>query len=309
MPVIQTVSGPIDAAGLGVTYLHEHLLTGPPALVADQDFTMDSREAASTELAFFYAAGGRAIVEMTTRDYGRDPAGLRSLSEQTGVRIIAVTGWQKDKLCRPWVAERSINDLADEMIRELGEGIEGTGVRAGLIKAASSFEKITPAEEKIFRAAARAQRETGALISTHTEAGTMGLEQIALLRSEGVDPARMLIGHADRRMDLEYHLAMLGAGATIGYDQVGKEKYYPDALRVEFLLKLAAAGFAERIALSCDLARRSNWPAYGGWGGPGLTFLLWRFVPWLRQRGMPAETIEAMLAQTPQRLLAFQPMS
>ena len=155
MGKIRTVLGDIEPAALGATYTHEHIITHPPATVTDPDLTMDSIAAATRELGYFHLAGGRALVEMTPRDYGRDPLALRQIAAATGVHIICTTGWHKHKFCQPWVEERSIDDLADEMIRELTVGIDDTGVRAGVIKAASSLNTITPAEEKVFRAAAR----------------------------------------------------------------------------------------------------------------------------------------------------------
>jgi 5-phospho-D-xylono-1,4-lactonase len=305
MSVIRTVLGDIAASELGVCYPHEHLLTAPPASAGDPDFTMDSEDAAIAELGSFRTAGGRAIVEMSPRDYGRNPLGLRRVAQASGVHVICTTGWHKAKFSEAWVANRSVDDLADEMIRDIEEGIDGTGVRAGLIKGASSLDTITDSEEKVFRAAARAQRATGVMISTHTEAGTMGLEQIELLRSEGIDPGRIVIGHIDRRMDLEYQRALLATGATIIYDQLSKEKYYPDSLRVEFIGKLVADGFGKQIMLSGDLARRSYWPSYGRWGGPGLTYILWRFVPWLREAGITDEVIDDILVHTPARVLGM----
>ena len=305
MSVIRTVSGDIAASELGVCYPHEHLLTGPPASAGDPDFTMDSEEAAIVELGSFRAAGGRAIVEMSPRDYGRNPLGLRRVAQASGVHVLCTTGWHKAKFSEEWVADRSVNDLADEMVRDIEEGIDGTGVHAGLIKGASSLHTITATEEKVLRAAARAQRETGVAISTHTEAGTMGLEQVALLRSEGVDSSRIVIGHIDRRMDLDYQRQLLTTGATIIYDQLSKEKYYPDSLRVEFIRTLAAEGFAKQIMVSGDLARRSYWPSYGKWGGPGLTYILWRFIPWLREAGVDEQVIDDILVQTPARVFGI----
>lgn len=303
MGKIRTVLGDIEPRALGVTYMHEHVITHPPADVADRDLAMESIAAATRELTSFYLAGGRALVEMTPRDYGRDPLALREISAATGVHIICTTGWLKDKFCRPWVEERAINELADEMICELVDGIDNTGVRAGVIKAGSSLNTITPAEEKIFRAAARAHRETGALISTHTEKGTMALEQIELLRSEGVSPERILIGHLDHKPELEYWRSVAKTGANLGIDQIGKEKYLPDSRRIELILSMVAEGYGEQLCLSGDLARASYWPAYGGWSGPGLTYILWRFLPWLRERGLGVAQIETMMVKTPARLL------
>jgi phosphotriesterase-related protein len=302
--MIRTVTGDIAPANLGMTYPHEHLLTQPGAHVTDRDLEMDSEAAAIKELMHFRAAGGHGIVEMTTRDYGRKPEGLRRVAEATDTAVVCVTGFIKDASLRPFVENRSISDIADEMIREVEDGIDGTSIRAGVIKAGSSRDKITDAEEKVFRAAAIAHKETGAPISTHTEAGTMGLEQVALLRSEGVSPERILIGHCDRRMDIEYHMELAQTGAILGYDQFSKEKYYPDSLRIEFLVRLVKAGFGKQVILSADMARKSYWTSYGG--GPGLTFVLWRIVPWLHSEGLTREETDQMLIETPRRLLTIQ---
>jgi phosphotriesterase-related protein len=264
---------------------------------------MDSEDAAIQELRMLKLAGGGALVEMSPRDYGRDPSGMRRVSEASGVHVICTTGWHKDKFSRRWVAERSVDELADQMIGEIEAGIDNTGVRAGVIKAASSLDTITPAEEKVFRAAAKAHRATGAVVTTHTEAGTMALEQVALLRSEGVDSQRIVIGHVDRNMDLDYQRTLLALGVTIIYDQLSKEKYYPDRLRVEFITTLVHEGFGDQIMLSGDLARKSYWPSYGHWGGPGLTYILWRFVPWLREAGLSSEAIDQITVRTPARAL------
>ncbi|GIV71220.1 phosphotriesterase family protein [Caldilinea sp.] len=303
MGKIRTVLGDIEPTALGFTYMHEHVITHPPADVADRDLAMESIAAATRELTSFFLAGGRALVEMTPRDYGRDPQALREISAATGVHIICTTGWLKDKFCRRWVEERTVNELADEMIREIEEGIDGAGVRAGVIKAGSSLNAITPAEEKVFRAAGRAHRETGALISTHTEKGTMALEQIELLRREGVSPERILVGHLDHKPELDYWRSVAQTGANLGVDQIGKEKYLPDSRRIELILAMVAEGYGDQLCLSGDLARASYWPAYGGWGGPGLTYILWRFLPWLRERGLDSSQIEAMMGKTPARLL------
>lgn len=155
----------------------------------------------------------------------------------------------------------------------------------------------------MFRAAARAQRETGALISTHTEAGTMALEQIDLLRSEGVLAERILIGHMDRKLDWDYHVEVAKTGVTLGYDQFSKEKYYQDSQRVDFIARMTQAGYGEQIAISGDLARRSDLTSYGG--GPGYTFILWRILPWLRKQGLSADEIHQLVVETPKRLLSI----
>jgi phosphotriesterase-related protein len=131
----------------------------------------------------------------------------------------------------------------------------------------------------------------------------MGLEQIALFKSEGVDPGRVAIGHVDRKPDLDYHRALLDTGAYLIYDQISKEKYVPDRVRVQLLLTLVREGYGDRLMLSHDFARVSNWTSTGG--GPGLTYILWRFIPWLIAEGMPREAAWAMLVQNPAAFFAF----
>ncbi|MBZ0286872.1 MAG: phosphotriesterase-related protein, partial [Anaerolineae bacterium] len=236
-------------------------------------------------------------------DHSRNPAALHRLSEATGIHIVAVTGFIKGSSADPLVEGKSVDALAEAMIRDIQQGMDETDVRAGIIKAGSSLNKITPNEEKMFCAAARAHRETGALISTHTEAGTMALKQIELLRWEGVPVERILIGHMDRKLDWDYHLEVAETGVTLGYDQFSKEKYYPDSQRVDFIARMVKAGYGKQIAISGDLARRSDLISYGG--GPGYTFILWRILPWLRKQGLSTEDIRQLVVETPKRLLSF----
>ena len=290
----------------GVCYPHENGVCRPPANVTDRDLTMDREDAAIKELTWFLAAGGRALVEMTPADYGRNAAGLKRVSEESGVHIVCVTGHHKEAFSAAWVQDRSIEELTDRFIREVAIGVDGTSIKAGTIKAASSLNTVTPNEEKVFRAAARAQRATGAPISTHTEAGTLALEQIELLRSEGADLSHVTIGHLDRRLDWEYHLKIARTGVYLGYDQISKEKYAPDSQRVEFILRLVKEGLGQQIVLGGDLARKSYWPSYGTGGGPGLTYILWRFVPWLRSEGLSEDAIVNMLVRNPARALSME---
>ena len=305
MSISRTVLGDIAATDLGVCYSHEHILGHPPGPDADPDLLFDSEPAAIQELNWFHQAGGRAVVEMSPVEYHRDAEGLRRISEATGVHIICTTGHWKEPFCTPWVQDRPVNELAERFIREVSEGIDETGSRAGVIKAASSLNSITPNEEKVFRAAARAHRMTGAPISTHMEGGTMGLEQIALLRSEGVDPARVIIGHVDRNLEWEYHLQLVRTGAYLSYDNISKKKYPSDSRRIEFIVRMVAEGYGQRILLGGDLARRSHWPSYGIGGGPGLTYILWRFAPWLRSEGLVEAVIQDLLVHNPARALAI----
>ena len=306
MPHIMTVRGPVEPSNLGPTYAHEHLLGGPPKWSTDSqdtDLTMLDYEAARKELELFKLAGGRGMVEMSTAEYGRRPEELRALSEATGVHVIMTTGLHKDAYSKPIADRNSIEQLVDVYTRDIKQGAGESGVRAGVIKGATSLNQITEGEEKALRAAARAHLATGAPISTHTQAGTMGMEQITIFKEEGVDPSRVAIGHVDRKLEYDYHAAMMDTGAYLIYDQISKEKYVADRDRVATLVRLVREGYGDRLMLAGDFGRASYFTSNDG--GPGFTYILWRFVPWLIQEGMPREAARAMLVDNPARFFAF----
>ncbi|HLI91748.1 MAG TPA: phosphotriesterase-related protein [Ktedonobacteraceae bacterium] len=306
MVAVMTVTGPIEPSQLGITYAHEHLLGSPPAWSADredQDLILQSVEAATKELEIFKFAGGQAIVEMSPADYNRSPDGLRALSTATGVHIIMTTGLHKDAYSRPLTANATVDTLATRFIKDVTEGTGEMGVKAGVVKAATSLNTITPGEEKVLLAAARTHLATGVPISTHTQNGTMGLEQLAIFKQQGVDLSRVALGHVDRKVEYDYHKALLDTGAYLIYDQISKEKYVPDRDRIRLLMRLVAEGHGDRIMLSGDFARVSYWTTNGG--GPGLSYILWRFVPWLIAEGMPREAIQAMLVSNPAQFFGF----
>ncbi len=305
MSIIRTVLGDINPADLGPCLPHEHLIGWPPGPAPDPDLMLDSEEAAIAELRRFRDAGGRAIADLTTPDYNRRADALGRIAAASGVHVIGVTGYNKETFSAPFLREASVEELAARFTADVVTGMDGTPHRAGMIKAASTLNAISPLAEKLFRAAARAHHATGAPVTTHTEAGTMALEQVALLTGEGVPPERIIIGHIDRRLEWEAVLRLAQTGVFFGFDQVSKEKYYPDSVRMDFILRLVAEGHGGQILLSGDLARRSYWGSYGA-GAPGFTTIPARFVPALRERGFAAA--DTLMVDNPARALAFTPV-
>ena len=307
MKTIHTVLGPISSEQLGRTYCHDHLLFRPPAPydAEDPDLRLDDVEAIIQEVKYFKLAGGQCIVEMSTPEMGRSPHGLKKISEATGVHIIAATGFNKGKFCDTFIADQSIDQIADNMISDLEKGMDGTRIKAGLIKASSSLNQITPGEGKIFQAAIKAHHKTGAPVSTHTEAGTMAMEQIEILTGGGIAPSHITIGHLDRKLDWETLHTVARTGVFMSFDQVSKEKYYPDAERIAVIKKLIEAGHGNQIMLSGDIARKSYIPSYGFGYGPGFTYILWRFVPWMIESGISKEAVENILVNNPSRALSW----
>jgi phosphotriesterase-related protein len=133
--------------------------------------------------------------------------------------------------------------------------MDGTDVRAGVIKVGSSLDRVTELEHRVIRAAAAAQRETGAPITTHTTAGTAAIQQVRALEAAEADRSHVGVGHLDRRLVWDDHLALARTGVFLGYDCVGKEQYQPDAERVRFIVRLAEAGHARQVLLA------GTWPA------------------------------------------------
>ncbi len=303
---VNTVLGKINADELGTCYPHEHLLGYPPDPYFNEDLSLDSTDAAIREMEFFKKAGGQSLVDMTTEDYNRDIRGLRKIAEATGVHIIAATGHHKDKFSAPYVDPWTIEELAEKFIGEIQHDIENTGIKAGVVKAGTLKNQVSGNARRVLIAAAIAQQETGIPVSTHTEAGTMAPEQIQILTEAGADPEKIIIGHLDRKLEWDYHQRIADTGVTLGFDQVGKEKYYPDTKRIDFIQKLVDGGYKQQIILSGDLARKSYWPSYNTGGGPGFTYILWRFLPWLRERGISEDVIRTITRETPARIFGSE---
>jgi len=259
-----TVTGPIGVEALGVVDCHEHLAAPARRRALAQACDLDLGEPVriAGDLAAFAAAGGGAVVEMTTVDYGRDLAALAWLARETGVGIIAPTGFNTGHYGRAFAEGRAVAELSAAQVADVVAGDDG--VRCGVVKFGTSLNTIEPCEEAMALAAARTHLETGVPISTHTEAGTMALEQLDLLERAGVDPAAVIVGHLDRNPDLGLHRRVIRRGAFVAYDQLPKRKYATADAAIANVVALAREGRHEQVLLGGDLSRRSY---FRGWGG------------------------------------------
>lgn len=304
MAVFRTVLGDVDVKEMGFTLSHEHLITRPPnnIIKGDPDLLLDDVTKPAQELTLFKNAGGKTFVDMAPKSYGRNVAVMVDASQKTGVHILATTGYLKGAYFPIEVSEWSVNQIADYMISEVVEGMDGSEYKAGIVKAGSSYNFISDLEKKVFEAAVIAAKETGAPISTHTEKGSMGVEQVELVKSLGFDPARLIIAHVDINPDYRLHRKMVNMGAYIIHDGPSKVKYGTDERVIEIMRKLTEEGFANRQMLSCDMGRRSYWTSYGG--GPGFTYIANKFVPRLLEEGFDPETVDMFITKNPMQ--AFQ---
>lgn len=279
------------------TWVHEHLHIDLSGFKNNLDCRLDQYDLICQEMKDLRALGVSNIIEMTNRYMGRNPQFMLDLMHDTGINVVACTGYYQDAFFPEHVAARSVEQLAQEMVDEIVIGIDGTELKAGIIAEIGSSEgMITPLEEKVFIAAARAHIETGRPISTHTSFSTMGLEQLALLQAHGVDLSRVTVGHCDLKDNLDNILRMIDLGAYVQFDTIGKNNYYPDEKRIGMLHALRNRGLLNRVMLSMDITRRSHLKANGG---NGYDYLLTTFIPQLRQSGFSQADVDTMLRDNP----------
>lgn len=314
MARINSVLGPIDTSQLGFTLSHEHVLQCSAGIQQLYPEFIDREGTIRKAIGIFkdmYSEGVRSIIDVTTIDLGRDIRALEQVSRESGVHIICATGVWMDIPRAFW--NESPDVIAPLFIREIQEGIEGTGIKAGIIKVANGDDGVTPEGEIILRAAARAQISTGVPISTHTGArGRVGDEQLRIFEEEGVDLSRVYIGHSDNTDDMDYLSGIAKKGAYIGLDGLrvaGSSPGTPDFhQRIDIAAKLIEAGFADRMMLSHD------WSVLGDmFGGSearreterrnpdGYLVISREVLPKLRQMGVSEEAIDQMMVENPRR--------
>jgi 5-phospho-D-xylono-1,4-lactonase len=316
MPFLRTVLGDIEASQAGICYAHEHIIIDPSFTTHRYpDFLLDSVEGALIDVAEFYAAGGRTLVDSMPCGGGRNPTKLAEICERTGVNIVCPTGLHLQKYYAPghWGERHDVEELAELFVADIEEGIDSadyngpeisrTPHKAGVIKVATAQKVPSAHERKIFEAAAITHHLTGAPILTHTEQGAGALEQVRLFQEFGVPLRHVVISHTDRAPDRNYHQEILSTGALLEYDSAfrwGPEAGNPT---LDLVVAMFGEGFGSQIVLGMDAARRKYWKAYGG--APGLAFLLREFVPRLKQAGLTGADIEKIFVSNPASCYAF----
>ncbi len=308
-----TVKGPISPENLGITATHEHVLLDFTK-IANLNGLLNDEGLAAEELNAFKVAGGHTIVEQTNHGIGRKPEGLKRVSEATGLNIVMGCGWYMESHYNgegwyrqpPYDIDRmSTNDLSKEIVCDLTTGVNDSSIRAGIIGEIGTVSGYVRAkEERVLRAAARAHKKTGAAISTHSPGCEVGLEQLDILEEEGTDLRRVIIGHCDTYLNLDYHEAIIKRGALVQYDQWGKENLfvYLDKQRLNFLAELLRRDYESQIVLGTDRCMRSDLHAYGG---HGYDHVLVNILPALKKLGVSEEQINIMLVENPKRVLPF----
>ena len=342
----QTVLGPISGDKLGVTLPHEHVFIDlgvwfiepkqaskkhlarqqvsrdhpdigyfrfNPYYNQDNMVQLDEREAIE-ELQRLKNAGGNTIVCCSSDNLARDPEGLCRVSRATGLNIIMGSGYYVGASQDESFDSKTESQIADEIITDITVAVGPSGIRAGLIGEIGCSWPLDDREEKVLRAAARAQKETGAPINIHPgRHDDSPIQIIRILEEVGADIDRVIMSHMDRTpFPFEKRLEMAEAGCTLEYDCFGLEGYYPlelavahlpnDVGRIKEIIELRDNGYLNQILISHDICYKTRRYTYGG---HGFTHILENVLPVMRCWGISDDQIRTITVKNPKRLFSF----
>jgi phosphotriesterase-related protein len=315
---VQTVTGPVQPEALGRTLIHEHVLIGFPGwnldALAPKYVRAEAMARAVDQMQQLHDCGVGTFVDPCPMDLGRDVEFLAELGQRSRMQIVCTTGayFEAEGITHTF-RHLSVEDIAAIYIKEITEGVGDTGIRAGAVKIATGAHHISDYERKLVTAGARAARETGVPLISHTQEASCGHDQIDIATGEGVEPHRLVVGHSDGIDDHDYHRSLAERGAFVGFDRFGITLIVPDEVRVKNVLKLAGSGHIRNILLSHDsivcwqgrpvpfanryedvLAMLPDWRP---------TSIPTKIVPQLRAGGLSEADIETMLVENPRRFL------
>ena len=340
--MVQTVLGPVSPSELGPTMTHEHLLIDflcmfnpPPEATARarayEPITLENLgwvrynsyanrdnlllgdvETAIEEASLYKRAGGGTIVDATTIGIGRDPLGLARIARATGLNVIMGAGYYVDAVHPEGMDTLAEPDIAAQIVADITQGVGDTGVRAGIIGEIGCTWPLTANERKVLRAAASAQRETGAAILIHPGRNEAAPREILdVLAESGADVGRTIMGHLDRTVaKFDTLMDLARSGCYLEWDLFGNESsYYPlsdismpsDAQRIDVIAKMVAEGYSERVVVAHDVCTKHRLVRYGG---HGYGHIVENIVPRMRRR-LSAQEVDAIVVQNPARILAL----
>ncbi len=319
--LIQTVTGSITPEELGTTLMHEHFIFGFPGYQGDVTYGGFDREAFLNEVSDFLDSMKefqlRTIVDATPNECGRDPVLLKEVAQRTGLNVICATGYYYEGGGSPlYFKLRELDgcdvfqEIYEMMGTELYEGIGKTGVKAGVIKLATSRGEMKPYEETFFRAASKlAAEDSNVRIITHTEGGTCALTQAEYFLSHGVNPEQVSIGHICGCMNIDELLSVAERGFYMSFDRIGFNGFLGaplDSRRRAMMCALVASGYGDKILVSHDhvfhdLGRTQKRApeiaeAMAAWN---FDYIFRTFFPQLRQMGMSREQLSRFVNDNP----------
>ena len=304
---VMTVLGPVPADELGFTLPHEHVY----CTLRHADYRYDvadqfvDEDVMAEEVAAFADLGGATIFDLSVPDNGRSPRRLRVLSERTGVHFVMGCGWYRGNYYLPEerIDRRSADDLAEELIREITDGVGDTGIRPGVIgEIGSEKDWVSAGEERVLRAVARAHKATGLSIGALHAIGPVAPAQLTILEEEDADLTRVAVAHCDAYPHLRYLLGLLDRGVYVMFDNCGQFRgmgRFEDRI-LDLIRELIDRGFEDRLMLSHDVCKLGQLRIHGG---TGFVYLSETFLPALSARGVTDEIIRTITHDNPRRWL------
>jgi phosphotriesterase-related protein len=338
---VMTVLGPIPVEQMGITLMHEHILIDAsgkwvaPAccsqrhigeqkvhigilgalrmnpLMNRDNCQLFDVDLAVEELMKFRELGGQTVVDPTNIGIGRDPLALQRISRRTGLHIVMSTGFYLEPSHPAYVKDKSIDDLAQQLIFDVGGASEKPDVLAGQIGEIGVSAAFTAEEEKSLRAAARASAKTRVPLSVHLPGWVRhGHRVLDIVEAEGADPSHTVLCHMNpSHLDVAYQHSIARRGAWLEYDMIGMDYYYADEQaqspsdeeNARAIRALIDAGFIDRVLLSQDVFLKMMLTRFGGYG---YGYILEHFVPRLRRHGVTDAQIETMMVANPVRVFS-----
>jgi phosphotriesterase-related protein len=320
VPQVQTVQGPVDTAELGQVLMHEHVFVLTPDVQQNYPEEWGGEEQrvadAVEKLTALAATGVRTIVDPTVVGLGRYIPRIQRVAEQVELNIVVATGCytyddvpfffhHRGPALNAALGTEVPDPMVDMFVRDVEEGIAGTGVRAAFLKCAIDSPGLTRGVERVMRAVARAHGRTGVPITVHTHPGSrQGLVVQKVFAEEGVDPRRVVLGHSGDTTDADHLSELADAGFLLGMDRFGINLDTTFEARADIVVEMCRRGYAESMVLSQDAS------CYIDWVDPGVMAMLtdWRYthihedvLPYLREHGVTDEQIETMLVANPRR--------
>jgi phosphotriesterase-related protein len=308
MKQIQSVTGPLIPSELGLTLVHEHFRSRrEPVMVAFPHVYDEELERISAIQAVRAAQsyGVTTICEPSVMGLGRDIRFIAEVAAETGANVVVATGCYTFTDLPQYFDRRPVSALVSALIHDIEIGIQGTKIKAGFLKCATDEPGITPGVEKVLRAVARAHRQSGVPIMTHSyPAGRTGQSQLQIFAEEGVDLRHVLVGHSGDTDDLQYLRDLLASGCYIGMDRYGLDARLPTSRRNLTVLELSRLGYDKQMLLSQDFVCTSDryqsseerLEAAPNWR---MTYLFESVIPTLLEEGLPERAITQMMTGNP----------
>ena len=342
---IQTVTGTIDPSELGKTSTHEHIFIDFSCMFTQPDeaseqfkanqplrldnlgwikydpfrnidnLELNNESLAVDEILKYKAVGGDSIIEATTIGIGRDPQALAKISRVTGVNIITGAGYYVDSVHPENMNDKTISQLEEQISNEVQKGIGNTGIKAGIIGEIGCSWPLTNNESKVLKAAAKAQKQTGASILIHPGRNSDSpFEILDVLSKSGADVSRVIIGHIERTIqDINVVAELAKSGCYLEYDLFGWEvSYYPlsdeidmvnDSQRINYISQLIDLGYENKIVIAHDIFSKHRTTAYGG---HGYGHIIENILPRMANSGMTPAVINKIITENPSNILTIK---